>query len=162
MTIRPLNSWEVGACVAGGKAFFAEGKLVGGFDPEYFTRKWEGLVADGFGHVIGLFDDARTLIGALAWKTAMGDFAPIKVAVESWWFVFPEHRGCGLLLLDYYEAWCARNKVVGAMVHLVNVESERLGELYQKRGYREFERVYVRDFGNIKAREAQEVSSVVH
>lgn len=68
------------------------------------------------------------------------------IAVETFWFVNPVHRGHGLRLLELFEIWAKEEgccKV--AMIHLDDSMPETLKKLYGRRGYRLIESHYVRE-----------------
>jgi len=118
--IRPLSSAEVHLCVDGGNAFFDEGKMPGGFDGEHFCKMWRGLIDAGIGVILGSFtDDGKTITGAIGAVISPNLFSNTKLAVESFWFVFPQYRGHGIRLLKAFEEW---GKSSGAdflcMIHL--------------------------------------------
>lgn len=147
MTIRLLHSFEMPLCVEGGRQFFAEGKLPGGFDEAYFIKRWSKLIENNAAHVLGLFGDDGKISGGLAWKVVeSGDFAPYSCAVESWWFMLQGRRGGGLALLKAFEDWCDFYRIRHRMmIHLVNLQPEKLGALYERRGYRHIENVYLKE-----------------
>lgn len=75
------------------------------------------------------------------------------VAVETFWYVAPEHRGRGLKLWLAFEEWAKRKgcqKV--AMVHLADSSPNELGQLYVRRGYELIESHYVREIGGTPCR----------
>ncbi len=68
------------------------------------------------------------------------------IAVETFWFVAPEHRGIGIRLFNAFEKWAKDNQCSKtAMIHLTDSMPERLEQLYLKRGYRLIEKHYVKD-----------------
>lgn len=66
---------------------------------------------------------------------------------ELFWWVDPEHRGCGGALFDALEGWARR---MGAnsfgMIALEAIDNGRAGAIYRRRGYRAVEHSYLRGF----------------
>lgn len=147
MTIRLLHSFEMPLCVDGGKQFTDEAALPDVFDAHYFVEHWSGMIENKAAYVLGLFGDDGKIIGAFAWKVVNGgDFSRKQFAIESWWFVLHGHRGSGLRLFYAFEDWCDKNQVdCRLMIHLVNLQPEKLGALYERRGYRHIENVYLKE-----------------
>lgn len=144
-TIRHLKAGEVGLCVEGGKQFFDEGKLPGGFVPEIFSRNWKNLIERNIGTIIGSFD-GDTITGALGAVLAPDLNNGQTIATECFWFVIDRHRGHGIALLKEFERWAAFRKAKRvAMIHLHALQPERLSELYQRMGYKAVETNYLKD-----------------
>lgn len=128
-----------------GPAFFAEGNLPGSFIPDVFVAKWSSLIAQGVGFVLGLFRDG---VMAGAFGAVVGeDLNDGKlVASECFWFVNPDARGRGFeLLLAYEEEARKRGASRCSMIHLHALSASRLGELYERRGYRAVETSYFKE-----------------
>lgn len=67
-------------------------------------------------------------------------------AVETFWFVDPGHRGKGLMLLDEFEKWAARQECTKvAMIHMVDSHPDILEKLYIRRGYKLVEKHFVKE-----------------
>ena len=127
-----------------GSTFFAEGGLKGNFVPEVFARKWGQLIDSGVGFVLGLFNE-KHLIGVFGSIVAEDLNNTDLVANECFWFVKPEARGRGFaLLLAYEEEAKRRGAVRCSMVHLKSLQPERLGSIYEKRGYIPTETAYLK------------------
>lgn len=145
--LRELDKDELRLCIEGGQSFFAEGEMPGGFDAEYFCSHWGRLIEAGRAMIVGSFDGEYNICGALGAVVGPGMFSPITMAVEGFWYVLPEHRDGkhGLQLLSWFEGW-AKRKGAGyaAMIHLMKLQPERLGDLYERRGYALVEKHYVK------------------
>jgi GNAT superfamily N-acetyltransferase len=67
-------------------------------------------------------------------------------ATECFWYVHPDSRGRGTSLLKAYEQWAdeqgCKKKI---MVHLMDSMSDRLKNLYERKGYRAMEVHYVKE-----------------
>ena len=143
--VRALTVSELTEVSLLGPAFFSEGKLPGRFVPEVFAAKWGLLIGQGIGFILGLFREDR-LVGAFGGIISedLNDGDP--VANECFWFVKPEARGRGFeLLLAYEEEARKRGAVRCSMIHLLSLQPEKLGELYERRGYRAVETSYFKE-----------------
>lgn len=128
-----------------GPAFLKESGAPGGFVPEVFVQKWTELISQGFGFILGLFR-GQELTGAFG-AVVVGDINDGKlVANECFWFVKPEARGRGFELLIAYEEEARRRGAERcSMIHLLNLQPEKLGQLYERRGYRAVETSYFKE-----------------
>lgn len=144
--IRPLQPDEVHLCVEGGKNFFDEGKIPGGFVPVEFCQKWTKLLAAGHSVILGSFNEAGDITGALGAVLCPSLTSGKLMAVESFWFVIPQYRGHGIRLLDAFEKWGeSRGATMLCMIHLSNLQPDALKSLYERRGYREIEVNYLKE-----------------
>lgn len=142
--IRALKPEEVALCVEGGKLFFAEGKVPGGFDPDVFIENGERLIEEERGVILGAFEGDQ-IVGALCGVLCQSFFSTAWLAVENFWYVLPDKRGQGIRLLDAYERWA---EGAGAdfisMIHLEALQPEALGKLYVRRGYHLVEKNFLK------------------
>jgi len=146
--IRQLYSGEVALMIDGGKKFFEEGQLPGKFHPEHCTTSWVDYITSGTGEAYGMFDEntgeIQGALGAIFYQDPLtGD----RVATEMFWFVFPEHRGGGLGLLERYlervqERGCGRCY----MIHLEGLHPDALKRVYSHKGFRLIETGYMKEF----------------
>jgi GNAT superfamily N-acetyltransferase len=68
------------------------------------------------------------------------------MAVETFWFVHPDHRGQGLSLLVEFEKWGKREGCQTlAMIHMVDSFPDKLETLYRRRGYKLIEKHYLKE-----------------
>ena len=146
MINRALTKFEVPLLVEGAKESFAEAvDMPGGLHPDYFVEKWKRLIESKQAHVIGVFGDSGELHGALGSVIGEGMFSPCIIATECWWYMRKPWRGHGIVLLDAFEEWAKKaGAEYVAMVHLMQLQPEKLGELYLARGYVELERHFVK------------------
>jgi GNAT superfamily N-acetyltransferase len=143
--VRALTVDELPSAALMGPAFFAEAGLPGSFVPSVFVAKWGSLIEQGIGFILGLFRDG-SLCGAFGGIVSedLNDGQP--VANECFWFVQPDARGRGFeLLLAYEEEARKRGAVRCSMIHLHALSASRLGELYERRGYRAVETSYFKE-----------------
>lgn len=128
-----------------GRAFFKEAGFSHRFEPEVFRSNWKKLIESGAGHMLGKFV-GPTLVAVLGFVVApdLNDGRPS--AYETFWFSHPQHRGEGFGLLRAYEQRAVQLGVARiSMVHLQNLTPERLGEIYEKRGFRKAEVHYFKE-----------------
>lgn len=143
--VRTLTASELPEAALMGPAFFAEGKLPGSFVPAIFVTKWSWLIENGLGFIIGLFRDGA-LTGAFGGIVTEDLNDGALVANECFWFVKPEARGRGFeLLLAYEEEARKRGAARCSMIHLINLQPEKLAEIYKRRGYRAVETSYFKE-----------------
>ena len=124
--------------------FWETASIPGNFDDTFFLRVWNQLFEIGMGEVFVL-EDQSSLVGMLGAVFSSDFSADSVLGREAFWFVFPEVRGHGRKLLDAYEEEGRLRKVSGlTMVHLEGGNAEALSRIYCRRGYRPFERVYLK------------------
>lgn len=64
---------------------------------------------------------------------------------ELFWWIDPEHRGCGGKLFDALEGWVREQGASSfTMIALDALEADRVSLIYRRRGYRPAERCFVR------------------
>lgn len=116
-------------------------------DVDHGTKTYERIVKSGMGAMLVLFDDATGEIrGGLGCVKAPDLAYPRMIAVETFWFVAPEHRGQGLLLFNAFETWAKRNGCDAcAMIHLSDSYPESLEKFYTRSGYKLVEKHYIRE-----------------
>lgn len=143
--IRHLTVEELPLCFPIARAFWKEGALPGSFREDVFVKTWSYVIWSEIGTILGMFSGGK-LTGVLgAFKTPDINDGEL-VSNEAFWFVSPEHRGEGVLLLDAYERWsvdsgCSR----AGMIHLLNLHPKGLSRLYEWRGYKATEVHYFKE-----------------
>lgn len=144
--IRHLKISEVGIMVENAQRFFDEGKMPGGLRPEVFTKNWVDYISSGRGVVFGMFGPDGKFHGALGALFYNDPFNGDAVATEQFWYIAPEFRGRGVLLLD---AFCGYASGRGCkrvmMIHLEALQPEALKALYERRGFSHVETSYVKE-----------------
>lgn len=143
--IKLLTVEQLPAASAMGALFMKEGKVPENFNADVFVANWTALINNGMGFIFGLFN-GEEIVGALG-SIIVGDINHGKlVANEAFWFVHPDHRGQGIRLLKAYEDEAKkRGAVFCTMVHLLNLQPEKLGKLYRNRGYHPIETSYLKE-----------------
>lgn len=98
------------------------------------------ISSDGNDKLLILYDD----IGMLAGIVTEFPFGKNRVATDVAWWVEPDERGkkAGKELLEAFEFWA--KKVGCSMVTMVCLD-DQLGKYYEKKGYRLFERAYMKE-----------------
>lgn len=114
-------------------------------EEDYTRNRYNELMAAGIAHILVL-EDEGVIKGALGFVVNKDLHEDLKVAVETFWFVSPEFRGGGKILVDAFEAkalelGCKRT----AMIHMADLFADSLEKFYEKRGYRLAEKHYIKD-----------------
>jgi GNAT superfamily N-acetyltransferase len=141
MTIRPGTLADVPALVTLARHFVASYGAAGPENPAQLetlathlvsTPTTTVLVADaGAGHLVGM-------IGLVAYAHHVSG---VPTVGEVAWWVDPDARGCGVALLQRAERWAAEQ---GASQIQLIAPNDRVGRLYQRRGYTPIEVSYQR------------------
>ena len=145
MKVRRIMPSGLGKLLPMAESFWLEGKMPGIFNPVSFVSSWLTVLDSGMG-VIWVLEDENKVIGTLGCGIYRDLNTGDLVASEFFWYVLPDHRGRGILLLREFEKWA---KNIGAkrviMVHLTKCMPERVGEIYKKMGYEMLETHYVKE-----------------
>ena len=115
-------------------------------DVEYAAKRYGDMVRQGIAHIIVAEDSSGNYLGSLGFVVAYGLHENVFFAVETFWYVAPEHRGIGRELLFAFEGkalelGCQKT----AMIHLVDSYPESLKVFYERNGYHLTESHYVKD-----------------
>jgi len=115
-------------------------------DIEYSIKKYKEMIASGVAHMIMLKNDNGKMVGGLGFVVGPDLHFPRVIAVETYWYVDPDNRGDGMLLLRYLEDWAKNNGCDAvAMIHLEDSSPESLKKVYQRRKYIKVESHYVKE-----------------
>ena len=114
-------------------------------DVEYTFKKYYSMMEKGMAHIL-IAEEEGEILGAIGFIVGPDLHEEKKVAVETFWFVAPEHRGIGAHLFYAFEKratelGCKRK----AMVHMVDSYPESLKAFYEKNGYHLAECHYIKD-----------------
>jgi GNAT superfamily N-acetyltransferase len=140
--IRPATYSDIPKMLEMGKRFFeASGYSdIAEFDTESLRASFEALLSS---------DSAVVLVGEGAMAAAL--IYPFyfnanhKTAQEMFWWVDPEQRGIGTQLLDALIAGCkAKGAESLSMIALERLTPEKVGGIYERRGFRPSERSYIK------------------
>ena len=108
-------------------------------------KQYTEFVDSGIGCVFVLKENGK-VVGGIAGIKYPDLHSGIMTAVETFWFVDKLHRGKGLALLAVFEKWAAEQECKRiAMIHLEDSHPEILEKVYLHRGYKLFEKHYVRE-----------------
>lgn len=122
------------------------------FTEEFDLPKAEEIsVADNFfnilqnpkASIIILAEKENKTIGMIIGVVTKPLFSSIRIATEIAWYVNPEDRKtkASLELLKAYDYW-AKNIAKCDMVQLMHLNTDRLGKVYERLGYKQREVVY--------------------
>lgn len=142
--IRELTASELPLLYRVGHEFFREAKLPGKFVESVFLKNFTNLINAGAAHCFGAFKDENLVgaLGCITWKDLYDDE---KTSVESFWYVFEEHRGQGVRLMKFYEKWAQKNGIRRCMMGCISgLHDVELGDFYERSGYRRLETTFVR------------------
>jgi GNAT superfamily N-acetyltransferase len=149
MSIRTATFDDLGALVDLAGLYHAEAHAWLPFDQVYVREQFLGRTIDTSDGITRLLiGDGGVAVGFLAATVTQFFAAPVRVAVELAWYVAAAHRGKGDVLLDDFEEW-ARLKACAACSLAMNEfpdprRSEALARLYGRRGYRCYERGFLK------------------
>lgn len=112
------------------------------FDREIAKKSWIQFINMGAGKIL-ILDDYS---GMLAYMIHPDPYTGELTATEMAWFVDPNKRGRGLLLLIEFEKWAKAWECKRVVMTLLHTEqSEMLSKLYVRRGYVSRETNYIKD-----------------
>jgi len=136
--IRPATHSDIPGLLAMGDRFSEAARLIEhvGYDPASMERTFAYMVDD---------DNCCIFIGESGAIGGMRSPHPFNlshwIAQELFWW--SEGRE-GLRLLDAFEGWAAETCGTVRMICLEAVNPERMGKLYQRRGYAPLEHGYIK------------------
>ena len=111
---------------------------------EYATQRYKDFISLGIGDMLVLRSDDGKILGGLGCIASEDLHNGDRIAIETFWFVAPEYRGGGLLLLNAFDNWAKEKGCIKkAMIHLEDSFPETLKKLYIRKGYKFIESHYV-------------------
>lgn len=144
LDIRPAVSADIPALMPMARNFHAASgysDLVG-FCQDSMAATFAGLIAQG----IIVVADRGGLIGAVGGMPVPMPFNHgHRTMSELFWWVEPEHRGVGPVLLEAFEDYA--HAIGCGLVTMASLEAQNpalVDRLYRRRGYRAVEHTYVR------------------
>lgn len=144
VTIREAEASEtptIGAMMKGYEAETAHVKV----DVEHAAHTYAEMVRNGSATLFVLENNGE-MIGGLGCVKNRDVNDGALIAVELYWFVHPDHRGHGLKLLNHFESWATAQKCKRVlMMHLSDSMPETLRSLYERMGFVEVERTYMKE-----------------
>jgi hypothetical protein len=113
-------------------------------DVETCVKSYTSFISSGIGVMLYIEDNGE-VIGAIAGLKAPDIHFPRVIAIETFWYVTPEHSGIGLRLWKAFEDWGKGNGCSHiAMIHLADSYPESLEKWYIRRGYKLMEKHYIK------------------
>lgn len=147
--IEKLTVHNLGDVAEVGRNFTKSVNYPGGFDMPAFRRSWGPMLQADMGTIFAVRGEGKRIEGLLGAGFIHDPFNGWLTAAEQFWFVHPECRNSSrvaLRLLDAFEEEAAvRDCKRILMVHLEGEYAEQLRRLYERRGYRPFERTYTKE-----------------
>lgn len=145
--IRELTFAELTLCLRIAPLFFIEGLLPGKFNEDVFIQTWEKLYSINIGKIHGAFN-GDNLCGAIGGIIFPDPNTGEIIATEMFWYVAADFRKGtqGLRLLNCFENWAIKEgakRII--MVHLNNLQSDRLSVFYKRKGYSPIETHYIKE-----------------
>jgi len=115
-------------------------------DARHAGEIYESMIRRGAGCMFILLSDGGDMIGGLGCIKAPDLHYDRIIAVETYWYVMPEYRGVGMLLMEHFEKWAKANGCDAvAFVHLSDSMPEILEKVYEKRGYTLIEKHFLKE-----------------
>ena len=115
-------------------------------DVDHCTKTYTRLLQKGIGGILVLRDGHGAIRGGLGYIVAEDLHAPIKMAIETFWFVPPTCRGEGVTIVVAFEEMARINGCgKAAMIHMEDSHPEELELLYRRRKYKLIERHFVKE-----------------
>lgn len=137
--IRPATHSDIPALLEMGQAFADKAKLAEhvGYDPGDMADTFAALI--GGGHPVFIGES-----GAIGGTSTPHPFNKTHIIAQEmfWWSEGRE----GLRLLGAFEDWCEANCHSLRMITLEAVNPDRMGRLYERRGYVPLEHGYIKVF----------------
>ena len=120
------------------------------FDEVYVREQFRAKTIDTVDGITRVIDLGQGPVGYLAACVSMFFAAPVRVAVELAWFVKPGARGHGFDLIADFEEWARLKGCAGCSLSMNEFpdpkRSAALARLYSGRGYRAYERGFLKVF----------------
>lgn len=142
--IRALEPYEVPLLLPQAREFFKEGGICGKLNDAHFTSTLTRSLEAKQAIVLVCGVPFRGAIaGVMFQDLATSDWC----CMEYFWYVAKEERGSlGLRLLDAFEKEAkARGALRVLMMHLENERAGNMQKLYERRGYKFREQIFVRE-----------------
>lgn len=135
-----------GDIVTLGQEFTLASGLPGTFDEDHFLTSYCNLLQSGIA-AVWVGHEEQEVAGIIGGIVTQCPFTGDVVAIESFWFVREKFRkdSLGVRLLKLFEEWAVEMGADRICLSCMNqVNPDRMGEFYVKRGYALLEHAYVR------------------
>jgi GNAT superfamily N-acetyltransferase len=135
MHVREARYEEIPELIKAGKAFEEASREVV-VNVDHATKTFQDLFNAGILTILRIVDENDKSAGGLSYIKTPDIYSGDIIAVELYWFIYSDQRGCGKMLIDAFEA-SAKSKGCKrvAMIHMVDSYPESLKAFYEKRGY---------------------------
>src|SRR5208283_3886472 len=115
-------------------------------DVEYSIKRYQDFIASGKGQMLMLVDENDELHGSLGYLIAPDIHTGNLIAVETYWYVDPKHRGHGIKLVKEFERIAReRGCKYTAMIHMMDSYPVELEKVYEHMNYRLIEKHYLKE-----------------
>lgn len=147
MTIREATAADLPTLVTMGRRFQREVFGVLADNPAHLEALGQQLLARA-DSVLFVADGAAGVVGMIGMMVVPHLMSGERVATELFWWTEPEHRGVGLRLFRQAEAWARAHDAVFMQMEAPTLRDlgQDVGVLYQRLGFVEVERTYLRRF----------------
>ena len=129
-----------------GQAFYAPGKLFGGFSAHNFVDFWSDAIMSGRGFII-VADVDGSAVGAIGCVLFDDPNSGEFIGQEMFWWMFPEHRGEAsaelIALFEHESKAMGATRVLMSAIH--GMRHRALGRFYGSRGYEPLETSYIKE-----------------
>lgn len=114
-------------------------------DVDHATKTYEDMIKEGSMTVMVMEEDGN-IIGSMAFLIAPDLHDGKLTAVETYWFMHPDHRGFGLRLFNEFERLAMQKGCQKlAMIHMTDSYPGILEKVYKRYGYKLVEKHYVKE-----------------
>jgi len=111
----------------------------------HYASQWTRFLEEGYGVIFLMVDEADYVAGGIGGICNPDLITGLKEAVELFWYVKPEHRGCmdSVRMLKRFETWASQQGCCHvSMIHMESSMPVKLKQFYGHRGYSLLETVY--------------------
>lgn len=115
-------------------------------DPKHTFDRYYKLMELGICHILIDVDEADNIRGAIGFTIMEDPNFPRLLGTELFWFVGPQYRGIGKILLTAFESYCKDNGCSAViMTHMADSMADTLSSFYIKSGYKLMECNYFKE-----------------
>lgn len=129
--------------------FYYEGIASTGYRDSFNQEKYISEVSTSIALGIGVMlvlELNGAMIGFLHGVSCYDYTQHAKIAFQANWFVIKAFRGKGMSLLRAFESWAMKTGAEYLVCgHMINNESPRMSKLFDRLGFRELQRTYIKD-----------------
>jgi GNAT superfamily N-acetyltransferase len=145
MEVRILQVNEIEKLYPIADAFFSASEFLKAFNRDHFKQQWSAFINSGYG-VIFVVEKEKEVVGCLGGLKFSDPNTGKMIASELFWFVLPDYRGNGSLLLEAFELWAHQEGCSSIiMVYLTDSMPNKVRSIYESRGYKAMEIHYIKE-----------------